>query len=792
MVVLTQAPGSHCPAGLSHQVTPTSSNPSRRPDRSPAAPHFHPLWCPLEHGSLPTYELGGGRHGRERRWACNSEEGGKQVLALLAGGGEDAGADGRRFGTPSGPKAADDLAVDDRRAQIPLRAVVGRLDVVAVEENVQAVAVRAVALLEPRRLLDPVLERMMEAVHRYEGTVNQVMGDGIMALFGAPLAHEDHAVRACYAALRMQEAVKQYADGLRRTAGITPQIRVGLNSGEVVVRSIGSDLHMDYSAIGQTVHLAARMEQLATPGAILLALATLQLAEGYVQVQALGPIQVRGLSEPVEVYDLLGAGTARSRLQAAANRGLTRFVGRDAEQAELLAHHALRGELWEQAVAYLHQAGLRAMARATFREAVTHLEQALETLRRLPETRETTELTIDLSLDLRNALVTLGDWARMGDLLNEAELLARALGDQHRLARIATFMVSQCLTTGDYDEALRFGQEALSIGRTFGDLSIEMVATSYLGGTHAARGEFSAAASLLERNVALEGDLRYERFGGTSILPARSGASLAEVLAQLGRFDEAIEQAEAAVRIAEVADHSFNLCLGLFALGLAHLRRGELPRATRVLERCLALGRTGQFLVRIPLVAVTLGAAYALAGRADEALPLIAGAVEDFRGLQIHRSPAHILLCAGTTYLSAGRIDEAASHAGEALALSRRLGARGSEAEALHLSGDVASTGGAEEAEGYYREAIAHVRAVGCIPQVNPPVISAPRTARHAHPELSIRGATHDELLATLEPRQHSVNLLAELRGRCNQSREQMRLQLVNRQAQLRRARGGW
>jgi class 3 adenylate cyclase len=119
---------------------------------------------------------------------------------------------------------------------------------------------------EARRILDPVLERMMEAIHRYEGTVNQVMGDGIMALFGAPVAHEDHAVRACHAALRMQETVGWYADELRRSQGIDVQIRVGLNSGEVVVRAIDSDLHMDYSAIGQTTHLAARMEQLARPG----------------------------------------------------------------------------------------------------------------------------------------------------------------------------------------------------------------------------------------------------------------------------------------------------------------------------------------------------------------------------------------------------------------------------------------------------------------------------------------------------------------------------------------------
>ena len=123
---------------------------------------------------------------------------------------------------------------------------------------------------EARKLFDPVIEHMMEAVHRYEGTVSNLMGDGIMALFGAPLAHEDHAVRACYAALRMQESVKRYADGVRRTEGVPIQIRVGLNSGEVVVGAIGNDLKMDYTAIGQTVHLASRMEQMATPGSIMM------------------------------------------------------------------------------------------------------------------------------------------------------------------------------------------------------------------------------------------------------------------------------------------------------------------------------------------------------------------------------------------------------------------------------------------------------------------------------------------------------------------------------------------
>ena len=173
---------------------------------------------------------------------------------------------------------------------------------------------------EARKLLDPVLEHMMEAVHRYEGTVNQVMGDGIMALFGAPIAHEDHAARACYAALRMQEALQRYGEESRRAVGLPVSVRVGLNSGEVVVRSVGSDLRMDYTAVGQTVHLAARMEQAAMPGSILISANTLRMAEGLVAVRSVGSIPIKGLADPVEAYVLTGVGQARTRLQAAAIR----------------------------------------------------------------------------------------------------------------------------------------------------------------------------------------------------------------------------------------------------------------------------------------------------------------------------------------------------------------------------------------------------------------------------------------------------------------------------------------
>src|SRR5262245_40886223 len=954
---------------------------------------------------------------------------------------------------------------------------------------------------EARRLLDPVLERMMEAVHHYEGTVNQVMGDGVMALFGAPVTHEDHAVRACYAGLRMQESIKRYAEEVHRTVGVPLHIRVGVNSGEVVVRSIGSDLRMDYTAVGQTTNVAARLEQMAMPGTILISPRTVKLAEGYVMVKSLGPRPVKGLDDPLEVFEILGAGTVRSRLQATAARGLTRFVGRAteveqlqdaldrasrghgqvvavvgepgvgksrlfwevihshcahgwlivqsasvsygkssallpliallrgyfeidsrddvrairervtrkvltlapalgsavpaflalldvpvdeptwqslepsqrrqqtldavkrlllresevqplvvvledlhwidgetqtvldslveslpaarllllvnyrpeyshgwggktyyrqvridplprdsadelleallgtdaalgplkrrliertdanpffleesvhalvetgalagergayrltrpveqltipatvqailaaridrlgpegrrllqaaavigkdvplplllaiadapeadvraeltrlqaaeflyetrlfpdfeytfkhaltqdvaygellldrkralhariaealegfagervAEQAERLAYHALRGELWEKAIAYLRQAGVRAMARSAHREAIAHLDQALETVGHLPESQAKTELTIDIHLDLRNALLPLSDHARIGEHLHAADALARALGDQQRLGRIATFMVAQFVNAGEYDEALRFGQEALSIVRARGDRSSEVVVTTFLGQPHAARGEFRDAATFLERNVALEGDLRYERFGTPGIQSAFSGAWLADVLSQLGRFDEAIGHAEAAVKIADEADNPFTLTVGLLDLGVACLRRGDLLRSIQVLERCLDLSRTSRNSGRTFFVAATLGAAYALGGRVDDALALVAS-LEDLNS-SIHIRPAVMLVRMGMIYLLAGRTAEAGSYAREALALARRLGARGSEADALCLAGDVASAGGTEDGEGRYRAALALAGQLGMRP----------------------------------------------------------------------------
>ncbi len=188
-----------------------------------------------------------------------------------------------------------------------------------------------IAGLDPEqtiRRLEPGIQAMLNAVHRHEGTVNQMLGDGIMALFGAPIAHEDHAVRACFAALEMQQAVAKDL-----TSNIA--IRVGLHSGEVMVRSIGNDLSMDYNAVGPTVHLAARMEQLAEPGTIRLTNSTYRLAEDFIEARPLGPSSVKGLTERIELYELTSASTNLTRWESRVSRGLTKFVGRETEMSSL-------------------------------------------------------------------------------------------------------------------------------------------------------------------------------------------------------------------------------------------------------------------------------------------------------------------------------------------------------------------------------------------------------------------------------------------------------------------------
>jgi class 3 adenylate cyclase len=184
-------------------------------------------------------------------------------------------------------------------------------------------------------ILDGFFQILTNGVHRFEGSVNNFTGDGIMALFGAPIAHEDHAHRACYSALHLIDDIAQYSDELRRRRGLNFSVRIGINSGEVVVGKIGDDLRMDYTAQGHTVGLASRVEQLAAPNAVYMTEHTAALVTGYFRLHDLGEFQIKGVREPVTLHRLDGVGSARSRLDVSRARGFSRFVGRAKEMAIL-------------------------------------------------------------------------------------------------------------------------------------------------------------------------------------------------------------------------------------------------------------------------------------------------------------------------------------------------------------------------------------------------------------------------------------------------------------------------
>jgi class 3 adenylate cyclase/tetratricopeptide (TPR) repeat protein len=952
---------------------------------------------------------------------------------------------------------------------------------------------------EARTILDPVLELMMEAVHRYEGTVNQVMGDGIMALFGAPVAHEDHAVRACYAALRMQDATRRYAE---------VQIRVGLNSGEVVVRSIGNDLHMDYTAVGQTTHLAARMEQMARPGSILMTLATFRLAEGFIQVSSLGSIPVRGLFHPVEVLELTSATGIRSRLQAVAARGLTTYVGRAAEldqlrqtmararaghgqivaavgepgigksrlawelthsdatqdwltiesstvsfgratpylpiiellhayfqieahdtaerivdkvtgkllaldhalepfqapllfllditpedprweqldpsqrrlciheavrglfsresqaqpvllivenlhwidgetqafldtlvdslptssillfvnyrlnyehrwggksyytqifldplppesigtlidallgkdddlaalkqlliertegnpffleetvrtlvesgalagqqgayrlaravravdipasvqavlaaridrlpsaQKELLqtasvigkdvpftllqtiaelpdqilyhglhwlqageflyetslfpdpeytfkhamthevaygsllqnrrralhgrilqaietlyadrlseyvdrlADHAFRGEVWEKAVTYLRQAGVKSVARSAYRQAITYLDQALTAWTHLPRNRDTLEQAVDLHLEIRTALVALGEIARTLGHLREAEALAESLGDRLRLARVLIYATSQLWLIGQHDQAVEAGRRAVTIASESDDLALRAGAWFSVALGYEAMGDYRQALESLQWSLrSLEGDWAYDRRAGIGVVAVLCHAWMVWCLAEIGQFAAAMEHSRQALRIAEAANHPASLVFAFRAVGLAHLRKGEVEQAIPTLERAFELCRSADVRTPFDVTAALLGHAYALGGRLAEAVPLMEQAVSDPASTGSANHPI-LLAYLGEGHLVSGHPDRAVAVAQRALDLARHQRERGNEAWVVRCLGEIAvqrDPPDSEAAGRYYREALALATDLGMRPLV--------------------------------------------------------------------------
>jgi tetratricopeptide (TPR) repeat protein len=407
----------------------------------------------------------------------------------------------------------------------------------------------------------------------------------------------------------------------------------------------------------------------------------------------------------------------RRVLHARIVEAIETFAGeRVAEQVERLARHALRGEVWDKALAYCRQAGDKAMAQSAYREVVVCLEQALVALAHLSESRATLEQAIDLRFDLRNAFLPLGDQARIFDYLREAETLAQVLDDRQRLGQVSIYMTEYFRVMSDLDRAVESGQRALALATTLGDVGLQVRANYYAGSVYYDLGDYRRAIDCLGWNVAsLDGDLLRESFSMTGLPAVLSRAYLSWSLAELGAFTEGIARGEEGVRIAEATDHPFSLIWAYAGIGKLYLSKGDFHRGILVLERGLRLCQAWDIPTLFPTVAGNLGTAYALSGRVIDALPLLEQvASKGRRGAQ-----ALWFARLSEAYLLAGCTKEALEHAQRALDLSQNYKQRGYQAYVLRLLGEIDAhhtPPEVDQAETYYRRALALADELGMRP----------------------------------------------------------------------------
>jgi predicted ATPase len=389
---------------------------------------------------------------------------------------------------------------------------------------------------------------------------------------------------------------------------------------------------------------------------------------------------------------------------------------RVAEQVERLAHHALRGEVWDKAVTYCQQAGTKAHDRAAFREAMTSHEQALQALAYLPEDGDSRGLAIDLRLALGTALAALGAYGRQLTLVREAEALARALDDQPRLGRVLSSMCLVLRTIGDTDGAMAAGQQALTLAVALGNRALQAHAAYHLGIAYHNNGDSGQAAELLRQSVEAA-----DRESGTLRTDWRiePQACLALPLSALGAFAEGRRYGEEALRLARLAGREATLILVHSWLGRLYLNQGDLEHAIGVLEPGLALCRASGNLALLRQIAAFLGAAYALQGRLAEGRALLEEAISESL-----RTGGLIGIASRVAWLSevcrlAGRGAEAWQHACQALDLARQQKARGDEARVLHQLGVLhahADPPDSAQAEAHYQQALALAEELGMRP----------------------------------------------------------------------------
>jgi predicted ATPase len=398
----------------------------------------------------------------------------------------------------------------------------------------------------------------------------------------------------------------------------------------------------------------------------------------------------------------------------------TLYPERLTEQVEQLAHHALRGEMWDKAVVYCRQAGEKALARSAHREAGGYFAQALRALPHLPETRELREQAIDLRLARLSVRRPSGDAGRHLASLRKIEALAVALDDPHRLGQVAILLAHHFDHRGAYDQEIAAAQRALELAAAGGDVGLHALAHQYLGFAYQAQGNYLRAIDCFRQTAAsLDGARHRERFGQLILPAVDSRAELALCYAELGRFTEGRTVGEEALRIAEAVAHPGSLIWATCGIGLLALRQGDLPRALPRLERAVGLCQDVDLPVLFSRAAAALGAAYTLGGRIADAVSLLTHAMEQTTTMEVivHQALCHLSL--GEAQMMAGRLEEAHTLAERALEFARELQERGHEAYALRLLGDIAARRDPPEstqAEAHYRQALTLADELGMRP----------------------------------------------------------------------------
>jgi len=393
---------------------------------------------------------------------------------------------------------------------------------------------------------------------------------------------------------------------------------------------------------------------------------------------------------------------------------------RVAEQVERLAHHALRGEVWDKALAYCRQAGVKAIARSANREAVACFEQALDALQHLPESQDTIAQAIDLRLDLRTALHALGESERIFAILREAERLAEVLDDHQRLASISNHMSNYFVWMGAPDRAVASSQRTLTHATACGDVTSQVVIRFNLAWAYVTMGDYGRAIDL-NRSIAelIKEDVRSGRVSGGGFMSVLCRNMLAWMLAEWGAFAEGLAYGEEGIRIAETSDHPGSLARIYNGVGQLYLCKGDLMKALSMLERAWQCCQVAHIALFAPVIAANLGSAYARSGRVAEALPLLEQAVAQAASMGHMGQQAYRLVQLSEGYLLAGRIEDPSDLAERAFELARIHKERGTQAQALRLRGEIAARRTPPEVEPaatHYREALTLAEELGMRP----------------------------------------------------------------------------